>query len=72
LLYFAIEVSFVFSFRLLATPILLAGVTLAQKVISEALGAVQAANDLNADGKVNVVDIEIVIDAALNRGCSAS
>ena len=32
----------------------------------------QASNDLNGDGAVNVVDAQIVIDAALGLGCKAS
>jgi hypothetical protein len=39
-------------------------------MINEALGAAAAANDLNGDGVVNVADIEIVINAALGRGCT--
>jgi hypothetical protein len=29
----------------------------------------QAVNDMNQDGVVNVADIEMVIGAALGRGC---
>jgi thermitase len=43
-----------------------------QKMIDEALGLAQAANDLNGDGVVNVLDVQIVIDAVMNLGCSAS
>jgi hypothetical protein len=43
-----------------------------QKVINEALGAVLAADDQNQDGVVNVVDVQIVINAVLNPGCSAA
>jgi parallel beta-helix repeat protein len=41
-----------------------------QSVINQALGATQAKTDKNGDGVVNVVDVQIVIDAAL--GCSAN
>jgi hypothetical protein len=43
-----------------------------QKMIDEALGAQSAANDLIAHRVVNVVDIQIAIDAVLGLGCSAS
>ncbi len=43
-----------------------------QKMINEALGTIQAANDLNNDGVLNVVDIQIAIDAVLGLGCSAT
>jgi len=43
-----------------------------QKMINEGLGAASPANDLNSDTKVNAVDIQIVIDAVLHLGCSAS
>jgi hypothetical protein len=46
-------------------------VTDVQQEINEALGIAVAANDLNGDRVVNVVDIQIVIDAALNLGCTA-
>jgi hypothetical protein len=42
-----------------------------QALINEALGAAKANNDLNSDGVVNVVDIEIDIDAALTSVCVA-
>jgi hypothetical protein len=40
-------------------------------MINQALGAAQAKNDLNNDGVVNVVDIEIDINAALGFVCVA-
>jgi hypothetical protein len=40
-----------------------------QQAIDEALGAMQPTNDLNGDGTVNVVDVQIVMNAALNLGC---
>jgi len=43
----------------------------AQGMINEALGVASPGNDLNLDGAVNVVDVQIVIDAALNLGCAA-
>ncbi len=42
-----------------------------QKEIREALGDIGAADDLNHDGLVNVVDVQIVIDATLQLGCVA-
>ena len=42
----------------------------AQREINEALGNFPPANDLNADGIVDVVDIQIVINAVLNLGCT--
>jgi hypothetical protein len=41
-----------------------------QGMINEVLGVAPAINDLNGDGVVNVVDIQIVIDAVLNLGCT--
>jgi hypothetical protein len=46
------------------------GVADAQREINEALGAFSPVNDLNSDGVVNVVDIQIVINAILNLGCT--
>jgi uncharacterized repeat protein (TIGR01451 family) len=43
-----------------------------QKMIDEALGLAQAANDLNGDREVNVLDVQIVMNAVMNLGCSAS
>jgi hypothetical protein len=43
-----------------------------QDVINQALGKMQATNDLNSDGAVNVVDAQIVINAVLGQGCLAS
>lgn len=40
-------------------------------MINEALGVIAAGNDLNQDGVVNVVDLQIVINAALGFGCAA-
>ena len=40
-----------------------------QKVINEALGIVRAIDDLNKDGVVNSVDLQIVMNAVLGRGC---
>jgi YD repeat-containing protein len=42
-----------------------------QALINEALGAAKANNDLNGDGVVDVVDIEIDINAALGFVCVA-
>ena len=41
-------------------------------MIDEALGVSAAANDLNGDGVVNVVDVQIVMNASPNLDCSAS
>ena len=41
-----------------------------QQVIDESLGSQSAANDLNNDGVVNVVDIQIVINSVLGLGCT--
>jgi len=46
-------------------------VTDVQQEINEALGVAGAANDLNGDLVVNVVDVQIVINAALHLGCTA-
>jgi hypothetical protein len=43
-----------------------------QFLINEALGTQSPANDLNKDGVVNVVDIEIEIGAILGLGCGAT
>ena len=43
-----------------------------QAIINEALGVTAPANDLNADGTVNVVDLQIVTAAVLGQSCSAS
>jgi hypothetical protein len=43
-----------------------------QLLINQALGTQSPANDLNKDGVVNVVDIEIEIDAILGMGCAAT
>jgi hypothetical protein len=47
------------------------GVADVQSEINEALGAASASNDLNGDGVVNVLDVQIVLDAALHLGCAA-
>ena len=39
-----------------------------QHEVNEALGVAQAANDLNSDGKVNIVDVQIEIQALLSCG----
>jgi hypothetical protein len=41
-----------------------------QLIINQALGQTQAANDLNGDGVVNAVDVEIEITAAFGLGCA--
>jgi uncharacterized repeat protein (TIGR01451 family) len=47
------------------------GVAEVQEMINQLLGLVKAANDLNGDGVVNVVDIQLVIEAALTQSCQA-
>lgn len=46
------------------------GVADVQSSINQALGATPAANDLNGDGVVNIVDAQVVINAALRLGCA--
>jgi len=41
-----------------------------QKAINETLGTVPSADDLDQDGVVNAVDVQIVINAILGLGCS--
>jgi probable HAF family extracellular repeat protein len=43
-----------------------------QTIVNEALGLDLPVNDLNGDGWVNVVDVQIDLNAALNLGCSSS
>jgi hypothetical protein len=40
-----------------------------QAEIEEALGIAPASNDLNGDGAVDLVDVQLVANAALGRGC---
>jgi len=42
-----------------------------QRIINEALGGVTATDDLNQDGVLDAVDIQIEINAALSLGCAA-
>jgi hypothetical protein len=42
-----------------------------QLIINQALGITVAGNDLNGDGVVNVLDVQIDINSALGLGCSA-
>ena len=46
-------------------------VTAVQYLINEALGLFTANDDLNKDGTVNLVDVQIEMNAALNLGCRA-
>jgi hypothetical protein len=41
-----------------------------QSTIHQVLGVLPAANDLNEDGMVNVLDVQIEINAAPALGCS--
>jgi uncharacterized repeat protein (TIGR01451 family) len=42
----------------------------AQGTVNQGLGVIAAANDLNGNHWVNVVDVQVVINAILNLGCS--
>jgi hypothetical protein len=42
-----------------------------QTIIDEALGLIPAVHDLNQDGVVNLLDVQVVINAALGLGCAA-
>jgi hypothetical protein len=50
------------------TPVGTTTVTNVQSAIKQALGTAQASSDLNGDGKVNVVDVQIAIDSVV--GCA--
>jgi hypothetical protein len=39
-------------------------------IVNKVLGTGSVGADLNNDGKVNVLDIQIVINAALGLGCT--
>jgi hypothetical protein len=41
-----------------------------QLIVNQALGVAPAVDDLNGDGVVNVIDVQI-INAALGLGCAA-
>jgi hypothetical protein len=43
-----------------------------QHLINESLGRAGAVDDLNLDGQVNAVDVQIAVDAILNLGCAAT
>jgi uncharacterized repeat protein (TIGR01451 family) len=47
-------------------------VTDVQQLINEALGIAPPANDMNGDTMVNVLDVQIVLNAAMGLGCTAS
>jgi hypothetical protein len=47
------------------------GVADVQLIIDQALGLTPTVNDLNVDGVVNVVDLQIESNAALGPGCAA-
>jgi hypothetical protein len=42
-----------------------------QTLINEFLGVVPPVHDLNSDGRVNMVDVQTVVQSALGHGCSA-
>ncbi|HEX3743118.1 MAG TPA: hypothetical protein VHW09_04290 [Bryobacteraceae bacterium] len=46
-----------------------AGIADVQQIVNEALGSLQAPDDLNRDGIVNVLDVQRVLNAALGGGC---
>jgi hypothetical protein len=41
-----------------------------QAVINEAPGKASSSNDVKADGIVNLIDLQIVINAAIGKGCT--
>jgi len=43
-----------------------------QQVINEATGAMRASHDMNQDGVVNVIEVQLVINWILGMGCSGS
>jgi large repetitive protein len=47
-----------------------ANVSDVQGIINEALGTMPLVGDMNLDGAINVVDVQIVLNSALNLGCS--
>jgi len=47
-------------------------VTDVQAIMNEVLGVVSPVHDLNGDGAVNVVDIQLVVNAAVGFGCLAN
>lgn len=47
------------------------GIQDVQSIVNQALGMSAANNDLSGDSKIDVVDIQIEINAALKLGCSA-
>ena len=47
-----------------------AGIADIQHMINEALGASSPSDDMNFDGVVNLIDAQIVANAAMNLGCS--
>jgi uncharacterized repeat protein (TIGR01451 family) len=47
-------------------------VTDVQEMINEALGIAKPAHDLNGDGVVNSVDVQLVVNSMMGMGCSAS
>jgi len=48
------------------------GIADVQAVVNQALGMAPAVNDLNQSGRVDVVDIQLVIDSMLGLGCEAT
>jgi probable HAF family extracellular repeat protein len=47
-----------------------ASVNNVQAILNEALGDLQAVDDPNGDGVSNVVDVQVVANAAIGKGCS--
>ena len=49
-----------------------ATVTDVQQIANEALGTSSPLHDMNGDGRINLIDLQIVLNAALQKGCSAN
>ena len=47
-------------------------VTDVQAIVNEVLGVASPVHDLNGDGVVNIVDIQLVVNAAIGFGCLAN
>ena len=49
----------------------LASATDGRTMIHETLGVIAPVHDLNSDHRVNIVDVQIVVNAAIGLGCTA-
>ena len=47
-------------------------VTDVQAIVKEASGAVSPVHDLNGDRTINIVDVQLVVNAAVGFGCMAN